>query len=227
MMISGEPGLFLRLRFCFLRAFFNLLYTRLAWSYDLVAGIVSVGMWNSWVRSVTPYLNGGPVLELGHGPGHLQLALHEISRQAGQARQIYGLDKSGQMGAIASKRLEKHGFQAALVRGDAQRLPFPDKSLRQLVATFPSEYITRVDTLEEVQRVLCPGGQLVILAVAWITGRRLHQRAAGWLFKVTGQAPAWDDRSLEPVIHKGFTVQVERVFLANSQLLVLLINKPN
>jgi len=226
-MISGKTDLFLRLRLCLLRTFFNLLYTRLAWSYDLVAGIVSTGMWNSWVRAVAPYLEGGPVLELGHGPGHLQIALHNKFTQSGETGQIFGLDKSRQMGAIASKRLEKHGFQAALVRGDAQRLPFPDSSMCQLVATFPSEYIIRADTLEEVQRVLCPGGQLVVLAVAWITGRRLHQRAAGWLFKATGQAPAWDDRSLEPVIHKGFTVQVERVSLANSQLLILLINKPN
>ena len=226
-MMSGKPELFLRLRLSFLRTFFKLLYTRLAWTYDLVAWIVSVGKWKNWVTAVIPYLEGRTILELGHGPGHLQIALHNKFRLCAEGHQIFGLDKSRQMGEIASKRQKKHGCQAALVRGDAQRLPFPDESLHQLVATFPSEYIISSDTLDEVQRVLRPGGQLVVLAVAWITGRRLHQRAAAWLFKITGQAPAWDDRYLEPVIRKGFEVQIERGSSSASQLLILLISKPD
>ena len=65
-----------RLRTAFMRAFFAGLYTQMAWTYDLVAAVVSVGMWTSWVRSTLTYLNGPQVLELGHGPGHLQIAFN-------------------------------------------------------------------------------------------------------------------------------------------------------
>jgi ubiquinone/menaquinone biosynthesis C-methylase UbiE len=225
-MKAGKSNLFVRWRAAFMRGFFSLLYNQMAWSYDLVAEIVSVGMWKDWVRAVTPYLNGPRVLELGHGPGHLQVALHQKSRDAAESLQIIGLDKSRQMGRIASRRLKRQSIEPALIHGDAQKLPLADQSIHQMVATFPSEYISHPDTLDEVQRVLTPGGQLVIVAVAWITGKGLPQRAAAKLFEFTGQAPAWDERYLEPVRRRGFETQLERVSNTNSQVLIILITKP-
>ena len=218
-----EP--FLRLRSALMRAFFNLLYNQMAWGYDLVADIVSLGMWRDWVRAVIPYLNGPQVLELGHGPGHLQVALHEKTTEAPNSLQVIGLDKSKQMGQIAKRRLIRHGYQSTLINGDAQMLPLPDESVHQIVATFPSEYISSPHTLEEVKRVLKPGGKLVILALAWITGKRLHQRAAAKLFEITGQAPAWDDHFLEPARMKGFEALAERVDGKNSQMQIIIITK--
>ena len=57
-----------------LRIFFQLLYHPFAWAYDLVAGLVSLGRWKSWVLCGLPLL-AGRVLEIGFGPGHLQAAL--------------------------------------------------------------------------------------------------------------------------------------------------------
>jgi ubiquinone/menaquinone biosynthesis C-methylase UbiE len=225
-MISEKPNLFLRLRNVFMRVFFHLLYNQMAWSYDLVADIVSVGMWKSWILAVTSYLNGPRVLEIGHGPGHLQVYLHEKSTDAASDLQIIALDKSKQMGKIAYRRLKQQGFHPAIVNGDARKLPMPDGSIHQVVATFPSEYISNPDTLDEIQRVLAPGGKLVVLALAWITGKRLLHRVAAKLFEVTGQAPAWDDRYLEPVRNKGFETHIERVSSTNSQMLIIIITKP-
>jgi ubiquinone/menaquinone biosynthesis C-methylase UbiE len=207
-----------------MRAFFANLYTQMAWTYDLVAAVVSVGMWTSWVRSALAYLDGPQVLELGHGPGHLQIAFNQRAQGLPNS-QITGLDKSIQMGSLAYRRLSKQGFNPRLVHGDAQMLPFPNESFNQVVATFPSEYISSPDTLEEVRRVLAPGGQLIVLPVAWITGQGLLHRLAAKLFQATGQAPEWDDRYLEPARERGFEVQVERLTIKASEVLVLVINK--
>jgi ubiquinone/menaquinone biosynthesis C-methylase UbiE len=51
-----------------------------AWSYDLVAAVVSLGQWNHWVGSVLPYLPGVNILEIGHGPGHLQRLLKRFGQ---------------------------------------------------------------------------------------------------------------------------------------------------
>ncbi|MFN2198120.1 MAG: hypothetical protein ACK2UW_18520, partial [Anaerolineales bacterium] len=73
----------------FLRWFFRHLYTDLAWSYDYVASTVSLGLWNEWVLSVLTDMIRPPILEIGHGPGHLQAALSQLKQQADfHARQL-------------------------------------------------------------------------------------------------------------------------------------------
>ena len=57
------------------RLFFNHLYHGLAWSYDFVAAVVSLGHWNRGLKLPYRSLRGPRVLELGHGPGHLQTRL--------------------------------------------------------------------------------------------------------------------------------------------------------
>ncbi len=73
----------------------------MAWTYDLVAAFVSVGRWKEWVFSVLPYLSEKPVLEIGHGPGHLQSIL------SGRGVQAIGIDVSHRMGLIARQRLRR------------------------------------------------------------------------------------------------------------------------
>jgi ubiquinone/menaquinone biosynthesis C-methylase UbiE len=199
----------------FLRTFFDLLYHQFAWSYDLVAAVVSLGMWKDWVLSIVPEVGTGRALELGQGPGHLQAALSQSGTP------VIGLDESKQMGRLAKRRLRRLGLPSQLVNGDAQTLPFPNASFQQVIATFPSEYIANPETLKEIYRVLQPEGNLLVLPVAWITGRgRLH-RAAAWLFRVTGQAGEWDDRYTQPLRKAGFAVRVKRKKLRFSMALIL------
>jgi ubiquinone/menaquinone biosynthesis C-methylase UbiE len=205
----------------FLRIFFRLLYHSFAWTYDFVAAAVSLGQWRSWLMVTAPYLPGPRVLELGHGPGHLQVRLFAEGRQA------FGLDESRQMGRLARKRLLRRGFTPRLTRGFAQALPFPPDFFNQVVATFPSEYITDLQTLDEIYRVLVPGGEAVLLLLAWITEKRWYGRLASWLFRVTGQAPPqWDDRYLAPLQRTGFQSRAEQILLRSSTVLVIHLVKP-
>ncbi|MCL5428446.1 MAG: methyltransferase domain-containing protein [Chloroflexi bacterium] len=197
----------------FLIFFFYLLYQPLAWSYDLVAWLVSLGRWKTWVYTSLPELSGPRVLELGHGPGHLQQALHR------QGIQVFGIDRSPQMARIAYRRISRGGAAPKLVRASAEHLPFTGHVFDQLVATFPSEYIVQPATLSEARRVLISGGKLVVLPVAWIRGNRLWERLAAWLFRVTGQAPDWDSLFSDPLRKAGFAVAEKRIELAGSEVM--------
>src|SRR6266542_1711848 len=138
----------------FMRVFFNLLYHPFAFTYDLVAAIVSFGKWKDWVFSVIPFIEGTRILELGHGPGHLQRNLLNRGLVA------VAMDESAPMGIIAKRRL---GSPHRLTRSLAQKIPFAAETFDTIISTFPSEYIYDMKTLSEAYRVLCGKGWLIVL----------------------------------------------------------------
>jgi ubiquinone/menaquinone biosynthesis C-methylase UbiE len=208
----------------FLRFFFHQLYHGFAWSYDFVAAAVSIGRWQGWIETALPYLYGPRVLELGHGPGHLQVAM------GAKHRLVFGLDASPQMGQLAQARLGRQALPAQLVTGYAQSLPFRAGCFDNAVATFPTEYIFDPQTLAEVLRILRPRGRLVVIPSAWIGGAHPTDRAAAWLFRITGQAAPLSaenqDRLRRPFQSAGFETRIELVEKHASTVLVLLATKP-
>src|SRR5437588_1309681 len=57
----------------------------------------------------------------------------------------------------------KVGGRNCIRQGSAQHLPFSDASFDTVVSTFPSEYIYDPDTIAEVERILRPGGRLIVI----------------------------------------------------------------
>jgi ubiquinone/menaquinone biosynthesis C-methylase UbiE len=215
----------MRLLAAFLRTFFYLLYHQFAWSYDLVANLVSLGRWKKWIVRTLPYIHGGRLLELGHGPGHLQPRLLDRGTIA------VGLDESQQMGRITYRRLKRQGYaQVRLVRGLAQNLPFPAGEFDSVIATFPSEYVLDVRTLSEVHRVLQARGRFVLLPVAWITGKSLPDRFLAWLFRFTGQVPdspveLFSQQAARHFQEAGFQLEIEQVEVQSSLVLIMIASK--
>lgn len=220
-------GIFYRLIANLLKIFFKLLYNQFSWTYDWVAETVSLGRWQEWVNSVLPYLEGSPILELGHGPGHLQAKLRglEIS--------TFGIDSSEKMVRIAARRLRKNNFNPGLVLGRTQNLPYPDHSFKSVVATFPSEYINDMKTLQEVWRVLDDSGKLIVLIAAWITGEKWYEKMMAWIFQITGQAPDFhqlgsadqDFYQLSAARELGFKLISRIVDLDSSQVMIIQAQK--
>lgn len=186
-----------RLWWAFVRFFFRLLYNEFAWTYDLVAWVVSLGQWKAWTRTAIPHLQGERVLELAHGPGHLLVSM------AKRGLAPMGLDLSPHMGRLARRRLRRAGLFVPLVRARAQALPFCDGCFDSAVATFPTGFIVDPATLRETARVLHSsgpaagrsGGRLVVVAWARLSERDPLSRFIGWLYRVTGQG--------EPVLGRG------------------------
>lgn len=173
----------------FVRRAFHHFYRELAWSYDTVAWAVSRGLWRRWGLSVLPLLRGR-TLELGFGPGHLQLAM---AARPGSA----GLDASPQMTAMAAGRLRAAGHAPRLARGQAQALPFAAGVFDTVVATFPSEYIVHPATQAEIARVLAPGGRLVVAPLAQLD-QGFYEALVGLAYTLTLQAPPRRDPLAEP-----------------------------
>ncbi len=205
----------------FLRFFFWHFYHGFAWTYDTVAAVVSIGRWNDWVRSALPYVQGR-VLEIGHGPGHLQLGL----RRAPSGR-VIGLDESPQMGRLASGQLRRGGFSNLnLARGLAQSLPFASASFDTVVSTFPTEYIFEPETMAEAKRVLASTGHFVVVPAAWIVGRKALDQLAAWLFRVTDQSPRipaamMAQRLRVRLEEAGFRPVFETIDIRGSQVLIV------
>lgn len=204
-----------------LRLTFYLLYHSLAPTYDYVADLVSLGQWRAWIQEIIPYLQGTRLLELGHGPGHLQRFLLDLGLLP------FGLDESAPMGRLARRNLRKSGYtQIALTRGLAQYLPFPANAFSTVVATFPSDYIFDPHTLSEIRRVLRPKGRLVVLLSVCPSDNTMPARFSAWLFRITGQVVQSDRESANrlrvPFERAGWTTTIEYLNSHGGRLAILL-----
>ena len=102
---------------------------------------------------------GGCVLEVAPGPGFLSV---ELAR-TGKFR-VTGLDISKTFVELARKNAAAAGVTATFREGNAAQMPFPDGTFDLLVcrAAFKN-FSEPVKALEEMQRVLRPGGRGLII----------------------------------------------------------------
>lgn len=203
----------MRLLRALVRIFFTHFYTRLAWTYDAVAWLVSLGRWQDWVFSAAPAAELDPVLEVGFGPGHLLSALLD------QGRAAFGAEASRQMTRIAARRLRRRQHPLHIVQAQAQALPFAAGAFGSVISTFPTEYVLAPTTPSEWWRVLQPGGRLAILPMAEIVGQRVLERLAAWLFRVTGQSGELPAQWERPFQQAGFRIERQELEVRNSRVI--------
>ncbi len=127
--------------------------------YRFASTVPFAGQWRVWQRLVLPRITGIDVLELGSGLGDLFVDMLNAGYNC------RAVEHSPQMVAAARNTLRRRkiGQTAWIMQGSAQRLPFSDSSFDTVVSTFPSEYIYDPDTLAEVERVLRPGGRIIVI----------------------------------------------------------------
>ncbi len=183
------------------RLIFRLLYNEMAFTYDVVAWVVSFGQWAAWRRTVRLHLREGPVLDLGHGTGGLMSDLTCVGLAP------VGLDLSPHMNRIARRRLLRCGLPLRLVRGRAQRLPFPDGSFANIAITFPADFVMDEETLAAAARVLRPGGRLVIVVMGHLRAVPLMRRVIDWAYDITTRRRLSESDALAHLHRAGFVAR--------------------
>ncbi|WP_054861646.1 methyltransferase domain-containing protein [Gracilibacillus sp. JCM 18860] len=103
--------------------------------------------------------DGDSVLDLAPGPGYLSMELAKLGDF-----QITGLDISDKLVQMAQNNADKAGLNIDFRHGDAANMPFDDQSFHLIVcrAAFKN-FAQPVKCLNEMRRVLKPGGKVVII----------------------------------------------------------------
>ena len=133
------------------------MFDRIARRYDLVNTLLSLGTDGGWRRRAAKAAQVGPgtvALDVACGSGRLSAAL------ARRGARVVGLDFSREMLLIARREQP----EVLLMRGDALHLPFPDGTFDAVTIAFGLRNLADpVGGLQEMRRVLRPGGRGVVL----------------------------------------------------------------
>ena len=107
---------------------------------------------------------GQKILEVGTGPGSTFV---ELAGRVGADEVIHGVDISAKMLKLTANRMERKGMGSfELQKADCRELPFPDSTFDMLYSAYLLDLIPQAEiplVLAEFQRVLVPGGRLVLL----------------------------------------------------------------
>ncbi len=107
---------------------------------------------------------GERVVDIGAGMGFLS---REIADRVGATGKVHAIDLAEAMLELARQRCADRSW-IDIRQGDATALPLADESVDAALSLQVFEYVPAVDqAIREAQRVLRPGGRLVIVATDW------------------------------------------------------------
>ena len=134
--------------------------------YDIMNDLMSGGMHRLWKRYTIQHANARPgqvILDLAGGTGDLA---REFARIVGERGRVVLADINAAMLEHGRRRLVDAGIagNVELAQVDAEALPFADNTFDRVSIAFGLRNITNKETaLAEMQRVLKPGGKVLIL----------------------------------------------------------------
>jgi len=140
------------------------LFAGIASGYDAMSEVLSFGRNRAWRRFLASRVDvprGARVLDVATGTASVAIDLVR-----GADARVVGVDQSPEMLRKGAARLRREALdgRVALVRGRAERLPFPDGAFDAVTFTYLLRYVDDpAGTLAEMARVLRPRGVLASL----------------------------------------------------------------
>lgn len=134
--------------------------------YDIMNDLMSFGIHRLWKRftiDCSGVRKGQRVLDLAGGTGDLTA---KFSRIVGETGQVVLADINDSMLKVGRDKLRNKGLgnNISYVQANAEALPFPDNHFDLITIAFGLRNVTNKDkALASMQRVLKPGGRLLVL----------------------------------------------------------------
>ena len=139
-------------------------FTSVAGKYDVMNDLMSLGLHRLWKRfaiQISGVRAGERVLDVAGGSGDLS---RQFARRVGEDGQVWLTDINKAMLRVGRDRLIDEGASMPVAQCDAERLPFPSNYFNCVSIAFGLRNVTHKDAaLREMQRVLKPGGRLLVL----------------------------------------------------------------
>ncbi len=152
----------------------NHVFSRVAKDYDLMNDLMSGGMHRVWKNELVTMLAPratGPLNHLDVAGGTGDITFRILEKASEQAHGTI-LDISREMLEVGRERAEDNGTadKIEFVEGNAESLPFEDKTFDSYTIAFGIRNVPRIDlALKEAYRVLKPGGRFICLEFSEVT----------------------------------------------------------
>jgi demethylmenaquinone methyltransferase/2-methoxy-6-polyprenyl-1,4-benzoquinol methylase len=140
------------------------MFDRIAKVYDLLNTVMTAGLHHRWRERAADLARVGPgsrVLDVATGTGDLAI---ELARRVAPGGEVVGSDFSEAMLARARTKPKPAGAELRFEWGDALELPFADGTFDAATVGFGARNFSDLARgLEEMARVVRPGGRVVVL----------------------------------------------------------------
>jgi demethylmenaquinone methyltransferase/2-methoxy-6-polyprenyl-1,4-benzoquinol methylase len=170
------------------------MFNRISRRYDLLNRLLSLGVDISWRRKMARFLpsrDDQHVLDLATGTTDQILALLE---QTDKVSSGIGMDLAEKMLEIGWKKIEKRGFSEviSLKVGDVTEIPADNEAFDAVTISFGIRNVTNVAKgLEEMYRVLKPGGRVLILEFSLPASRLVRGAHLFYLRHILPRVGTW------------------------------------
>ncbi|MCX7264177.1 MAG: bifunctional demethylmenaquinone methyltransferase/2-methoxy-6-polyprenyl-1,4-benzoquinol methylase UbiE [Limnohabitans sp.] len=173
-------------------------FDSVASKYDIMNDLMSAGLhriWKAYTVQVANLKEGDQVLDIAGGTGDLALA---FAKKVGSTGRVVHTDINLAMLSTGRDRLVNAGLVLPTLVCDAEKLPFPDQQFDLVSVAFGLRNMTHKDlALQEMCRVLKPGGKLLVLEFSKVA--KPLEKAYDWYsFNVLPRLGKWvagDDAS--------------------------------
>ena len=140
------------------------MFDNISGKYDLLNRILSMGIDVSWRKKVVKSVkkeNPKTILDIATGTGDLAIAMAKATDA-----KITGFDLSAGMLEVGRKKVKEQNLEnrIEMIRGDAEKMPFADNSFDVITVAFGVRNFENLKKgLDDIYRVLKPGGKFIIL----------------------------------------------------------------
>ncbi len=141
------------------------MFDKIAFRYDFLNRFLSAGIDVGWrKKAIKLLISSQPknILDVATGTGDFALTCYEILKPG----KVTGIDISEGMLEIGKKKIKRAGLQdkVELIHGDSEAILFDDNTFDAVTVAFGVRNFENLELgLEEIKRVLKPGGKLVVL----------------------------------------------------------------